>query len=337
MPKTPARLDRPVTQTDIAQVVGCSQNTVALALRESPRISSQRRREILRVARQMGYRANVAARSLRRGRTGLIGLFTGMLDFVRLRYARQMLSLLHTTEYKPILGTDDGAIKPWYRASWIETLRELQVEALVSFAWHDFDAGLPTWRSQIPIIMSGFSTRIPAGCDCINMDRRGAGQMATEHLLRRGLKRVEMITSNPQAIANNGYVDAMKQAGLRPTIHHRQKNESEEVMAQLFIQRLKAKRRVEPIGIFAISSPMAAYLCNMAREAGIRIPQDLAVVGYDYMQWADRVAIPLTTVEQPIDELVKATINAVRVRLSKPAAEHIRETLPFNLVKRASA
>lgn len=337
MPSKPARTNRPVTQADIAQVAGCSQNTVALALRQSPRISAARRREIARIAERLGYRANVAARSLRRGRTGLIGLFTGQLDFVRLRYARQMLAQLHTTEYKPILGTDDTVCEPWYDATWIQTLRELQVEALVSFAWHD-KARLPAWHKQVPVIFSGFSTPMPPHCDCINMDRRGAGRMATEYLLSRGTRKVEMVTANPAAIANDGYHDAMRAAGLRPVVFLRQDNrETEEELARRYLHRLKARKRAEPLGVFAISSPMAAWLCNAARDSGLRVPQDLAVVGYDYMEWADRLAVPLTIVEQPIDELVQETVKAVRARLADPEAEHVRMTLPFRLVQRVSA
>lgn len=329
--------DTPVTQRDIANVVGCSQNTVGLALRDSPRISREMRREIQKVARRLGYRANVAARSLRRGRSGLVGIVGGPFDHVRLEYVRRIFDGLKHSDYTPILGVDEKRSKPWYNAPWIDKMRELQVELLVSFAWHD-EARLPTWKRQLPIVLSGFATGRMPNCDCLQMDRRGAGQMATEFLIEKGYRRIEMLGQSSGTRLTGpgeGYLSAMHDAGLEAHITERRGKQTEIEMIEAYVAKLK--RRRTPTAVFVLPTALGALLCNAAHDAGLRVPDDLAVVGYDYMQWADRLRTPITTVEQPIDALVDKTVVAVQRRLANPNATPMQEVLPFNLIQRESS
>lgn len=334
-----AKLNRSksVTQVDIAAVANCSQNTVALALRGSNRISDARRREIVEIARRMGYRPNLAARSLRRGRSGLIGIFTAELDDPRTAFVKEMVSSLHTTRYKPILGTDELHVKPWFDAPWIQTFLELQVEALVSFAWHDVPR-LPDWHDQVPIIMSGNQPDVSLSCDAVSVDRSKAARMTIEYLLSKGHRRVAMVQPYEAWEYTEGYREAMTEAGLKPRIwtREREKEETDAAHHRRFLEDI-CNTDDRPTAAFVLDSPRAADLCRMAVEEGLRVPEDLAVVGCGYMPVAEKLYVPLTTIERPIDEIVSTTIQLVRNRLENPNASPMHIQLPYRLSVRVSA
>jgi len=324
-----------VTQRDIARLAKCSQNTVALALRGSTRISEARRREIHEIARKMGYRPNLAARSLRRGRSGLIGVFTGVLDNPRTAFVRAMLSQLHSTRYKPILGSDDEATKPWYEAPWIQTFQELQVEAMVSFAWHDVPC-LPDWHQQVPIIMSGNEPCPDLPCDAVSVARAGSSQLAVDYLRGRGHQRIALLQPHETWEYASGFREAMAKADLEPLVSTRGKEETGPAHGRRFLDEI-GKAKDPPTAVFVIDSVRAADLCAMALDAGLRIPEDIAVLGCGYMPWAGKLRVPLTTVERPIEEMVAATTEIIRNRLASPGSPPIQLQLPYRIMGRISA
>ena len=90
------------------------------------------------------------------------------------------------------------------------------------------------------------------------------------------------------------------------------------------------------VGVFVIPTPLASLVANLALDHGMEIPEQLGLIGYDYMVWVDRLRIPLTTIQQPIDSLVDETVRVVQTRLAQAAAPPARQTLYFDLVQRAS-
>lgn len=325
---------RPVTQAQIAAEVGCSQNTVALALRHSKRISEKRRHEILRTAERLGYHPNIAARSLRSGHSGLVGVFTGTAGEVHLSYVGQIMRCLHSSDYNPVVGVDWGLSEPWYDAPWVTTLRELRVEAVVSFAWHA-PAVLPPWHDQLPIIFSGYSVDQPMPCDCVNMDRQGAARIAGQYLIDKGHRRIGLVVPHEGGSVEQGYRAAMSEAGLEPAVFLVDEARAEHDLAGLVSRWRSAPER--PTAVCVLHSPLAVELCNLAMRAGLRVPEDLAVLGYGYMQWADRMAVPLTTIEQPLEDLAGKTVEALLNRLEDPSADSVHLSLPFRLELRQSA
>jgi len=323
-----------VTQQQIADLVGCSQNTVALALRQSTRISEKMRKRVLEVADSLAYRPNLAARGLRAGRSGLVGVFTGTLDYVRQRYIQHILTGLDETRFKPIVGQDQLSHAPWYNAPWIDTFLELRVEALISFAWHD-TAKVPQWHKQVPVIFSGFDPEPDVPCDQVSMDRRDAAIMATKYLIEQGHRRITMVTPYLPPLQVAGYETTMKEAGLKPEISLVGNKPHCHMNLNGLIKRLQRKRN-RATALFVIDSPLAADIINATQIAGICVPDDVAILGYDHMLWADKLAIPLTTIEQPIEDLVKQTIKVLDSRLENPALPPQHSAVPFHIVPRAS-
>ncbi len=323
---------RPITQHDVAAAAGCSQNTVALALRDSPRISEQRRQQVHEIARRLGYRPNLAARSLRQRRSGLIGIFGGSLDEVRAEYVRQLVAELHSTEYKPIFGIDLTRPSPWYKAPWIETFRMMQVEALIALSWAD-NVEVPPWHQEIPMVLAGCQPQPELPCDYVGLDRIVAGRQATEYLLQRGHQRVLMLQHSARRLITEGYERTMLAAGFTPHVISITHND-QAGLAEFWPQFAALDPR--PTALVVLNSALAAQLCRQALERGLRIPQDLAVLGYDRLSWAESAVVPLTTLEQPVSELVERTIGTTRQRVAEPSAPPVHITLEHQLVVRGT-
>lgn len=323
-----------ITQQGIADIAGCSQNTVALALKDSPRISQARRDIIRKIADKHGYRPFIAARGLRQGRSGLIGMF-GTLDPIRIDYVQNVMNELHGTEYKPVLGIDFDQVHPWHQSKWIDTLLSLQVEALICFAWHD-EPVLPVWRTRVPIIMCGFShdkLKKPLPCDSIVMDRFRGVCMAIDYLVKRGHKRIYSFELHDGRRVSASYPLAMKKHKLKPiTIRKSQQQESLAFVDQ-FVADYKAGKH-QPTALFVLNTGLAVELYYALIKAGVRVPEDIEIVGYDRAPWIRHLSIPITTVEQPVSEMTASTISMVMSRLRDPAQPHMQIEHDLKLVIR---
>jgi DNA-binding LacI/PurR family transcriptional regulator len=325
------RSNSPTTQSDIAAKAGCSQNAVALALRGSTRISTAKRREILSIARRMGYLPSMAARGLRCGRSGLVGLF-GQVDGIRVALVNQLLALLHDTDFKPILGTEFVRHDPWYKSEWIQTLQSLQVEALVCFAWEG-QPKVPAWSKRTPIVFCGFSPNPAVRSDMVAMDRAGAVQQAIDHFIEQGHKKIALLRHYQAAHITAFYEQAMLNRGLRPRPFAFSETETRATIIERFLDSCG-----KPGGATAVLAiPTLNLACELHAAAvrrGMKIPGDLAIIGYDRAPWLDPVQLPISTLDQPIDDLAQHTVAFVRHRLANPDAPRQFINLPFKLTIR---
>lgn len=322
------------TQQDIAKIVGCSQNTVALALKDSPRISQAKREEIRRVADEHGYHPFFAARGLRQGRSGLIGMF-GTLDPIRSDYVQNVMNKLHDTEYKPILGIDFDQFQPWYESKWVGTLLSLQVEALICFAGSD-DPVLPPWHTRVPIVMCGFTLDkdkpLPA-CDTIAMDRFRGVALGINHLVGQGHRQIVSVERHHSHRISEGYLRAMKKHQLKPNVIARRK----EVKSQVFVEQFAAEYKAGKIkasAVFVLNTGLAVELYFALTRAGIRVPEDLEIVAYDRAPWIEHLSVPITTVEQPVEEMTASSISVVLSRLGEPDQPHMHIEHDLKLIVR---
>lgn len=326
---------RRVTQAEVAQLAGCSQNTVALALRDSKRISIKRRQQIRKLATQLGYRPNIAARSLTQQRSGLVGLFTGTLDHVRTQIASQLIYQLHSTRYRPILGVDESRPKPWYKAPWIESFQDFRVEALVAVAWTD-EVELPPWYRQIPLVLAGIQPDPTLPCDFVGLDRMQAGRTATRYLMGRGHERIIAVANLPHRLVVQGYAAAMREAHL-PTAFAAVVTgawPTHDAEIEALVNRFKQAER--PTAAVVVNSLTALHLCEALERANLRVPQDVAVIGYDPLPMADHLRILLTTIEQPVAALAEQIVDVTQQRLANPEAPLKHIVLDHELVVRAS-
>jgi DNA-binding LacI/PurR family transcriptional regulator len=323
---------RSATLSDIAARAGCSKNTASLALRGSPRISEATRRKIRRIADRLGYIPNVAARNLSTRRSGLIGVYTqAVLDDVRSTLINRLLTGLHTAEYKPVLGLGTGHEGAWSSSPWLRTFRELNIEALV-LAFTPFGR-VPGWLRAVPTVLAGcFPTERPA-CDVVALDRTEAGAMGIGHLLERGHRRI-CVATGTQTDFGRACLATLDAAGLAPVGPLPADEATTSDVPAIFRACVAASPR--PTAAIFADAVLAVHFLREALGRGLRVPEDVALIGYDYFAWADMLKIPLTTIEQPLEAMADATIALVRDRLADPALPRRRRVLPHWLAVRAS-
>lgn len=321
-----------ITLEDIAQQVGVSRNTVSLALRDSDKVTDETKARIKRMARQLGYVPNYAARNLRIRRSGIIGIYTlDIFNAIRAEMVAKLLPKLHTPTHRPILGLGQSATETWVNSPWIQTFLELKVEALVII--QNALNKKPYWLSQIPTIAVTTQPDDNIDCDLVGLDRYEAASLGAEYLVKKGHKKIIAA-----AVKRSYFMDGSKKAieslnaqcvtvNLKGAPYQADTREIIEIM----------KSSDPPSAVLAGDTIWAVRLINDLTSQGIGVPQDLAVVSYDFLPLNEHLKIPITTIEQPVVELVETTSRFLTNRLKDPKAEPQHTVLKHKLAIRQSS
>ncbi len=345
MPK-PSRTDsgsaqRRLQMADIARLAGVSTATVSRALNHSPLVNEETRKRILELARSLKYTINVGAQNLRLRQNRTIGVvvpfdhatrqhltdpfFLSMLgslaDALTLQGFDMLLSRVDADQL-------DAAAAPFDNGRVIGLILIGQ--------WHHHDQLNALAARHVPLVVWG--AQLPQQLYCtIGGDNVAGGRLATSHLLDQGRLRIAFLgdTALPEVAQRyRGYCEALQARSL-------------EVDPRLCVPAPfmpeAGRAAVEALGragvqydaLFASSDLLAMHAIHCLREQGRRVPQDVAVVGYDDIGLASTFHPPLTTVRQPVDEAGAALVAALLQLIDGHSAAS--RQLPTTLVTRASS
>ena len=338
-----------VTIKDIAAVAGVSHSTVSRALNDSSQISNAMKDKIKDIAQTMNFEFNAGARSLRGKKTGNIAVvYLAQYDqFGSSLYVHQLfIELRHFLERMDLDSILLEAYHPETGASNISRLlRQQKVDGFLivhnNITKKDYDSikksGLPVVQLHIP----------PLYCkkeelDYFFTDHFLGGKIATEHLINKGCNRILTVLSNDFESLEfkertAGYREALEEHGIR--------FEEELVVAidcsylrgyQLFNSIPEILANVD--GIFFQTDIQAFGFLTAARERGIRIPEDLKVIGYDDTPICESTIPMLTTIHQPRKKLAELACDRIIDLINKRNNEsRIQEILFPTLVIRESS
>lgn len=293
------------TIKDIARELNVSSSTVSRALKDYPGISDETKRKVKDLAEKLNYRPNAVALSLRKSKSFTIGVIipevvhfffsTVISGIEEVAFAHGYNVILCQTNEK--LGREQSSI---------ETMLSNQIDGfLVSFSREttDFSHFKKLLDLGFPIV---FFDRLPELENTVNVtvnDYQGAYD-AVSHLIDQGYKRIVHL-SGPQNLAiskkrKEGYLDALKNGGIesRPDwiieCPFGTEKESFDITTELF-KNLDNK----PDAIFAHHDIVAAGAMMALKNLGLRIPEDVGIVGYSNWQFSSMIDPPLSTVSQP--------------------------------------
>jgi LacI family repressor for deo operon, udp, cdd, tsx, nupC, and nupG len=331
-----------VSIKDVARLAGVSIATVSRAVNEPDRVRLETRQRVQDAIRQTGYAPNSLARSFRRGRTQVIivvlpsvgdPFFTEVMRGIRAVAAREDYSLLiNETQFNTLTADEIGAMVVSRQADGIILLASLS----------PFGTRVLSAKSQraLPMVV-GCETidaelsEIPG----IHIDNVAAAREATAYLHGLGHRRIAFIYGEHETLLTAdreaGYRQAMDTAGL-PV------DPNWVVEGQLSIDgAIAATRRLlelaeRPTAIFCANDEMAMGCLHALRTAGIRVPEEMSVVGFDDTRYARITNPPLTTVRQPVRRIGERVMERLLLEIDGERASG-GEILPHELVIRESA
>lgn len=307
MVKSTARLK------DIAANTGFSVNTVSLALRGSPRIPEETRAVIGAVAQQLNYLPNQVARSLVTQSTRSIGLIlTEITNPVLTAVAQAIESELSKRGYTTLFATSNSNIE--LEKKMIATFRARRADGMLIFPCrhNELDHIRQLRDRNFPVVL--LVGNPDAGVDAVCMDERAGALKAVTHLIANGHRRIGLIDSNEQTgnvEKRDGYCLAHHQAGIDIDPRLMVNFDSHGVAEGFRGMDLLIGRGGNPTGVFAANDSLALGAMRYCALAGLRIPQDVAIIGFDNIPYAEYAMTPLSSVNYDIGSVTRLAIDRV--------------------------
>jgi LacI family transcriptional regulator len=330
-----------VTMSDIAKDLKVSVVTVSKALHNKGKISERTRQRVLKRSRELNYQPNLIARSLVTRRTFTIGLL--LPDFTHPFFAQIAKSVAQTMRnrgYHVLISYFEE--DPEIELSEAQALLSRHVDGLIlASAQSDGRSNFFKYvkgRNTPLVLIDRDVPKIHASF--VGVNHTEIGRMATEHLIAQGCRQIAHLRGPDVGIANErsrGYSQALRENGFRvqPGYIVEAGFHSEsgyDAMRSLLREGVKID------GIFCYNDPIAVGAMKAIREAGRKVPEDIAVVGAGNVNYSDVLAIPLTTIDQEPVEIGRAASKLLleQIESEKPLKPR-RILIPHRLVIRESS
>ena len=321
-----SRRTTPVRLKDIARDMGLSTVTISKVLRGHSDISEETRKRVLKRMKEMHYQPNFAARALITGRTWTIGLVVpDLLHPFFAQVAKAISAGIRGQGYSLIITSSEEDAE--LEQQEIEQLLARRVDAIViaSAQW-TVESFRTIEERRIPyVLVDRRFVGLPA--NFVGVDDEHVGQMGTEHLIEQGCHRIAHIRGPETSTALGrleGYKRALAAHGMAPMQAHivpvglSGDDRGEPGGYQKTSELLAAKKR--PDGIFCFNDPVALGAMRAILDAGLQIPEDIAVVGCGNVLYSDFLRVPLTSIDQDSSAIGK---YAAELALSLVSAKGI--------------
>ncbi|MCL1035842.1 substrate-binding domain-containing protein [Shewanella submarina] len=315
------------TMKDVAKLAGVSTSTVSHVMNQTRFVSEDIAKRVQDAARELNYSGpSAVARSLKTCRTNTIGmLVTTSANPFYAEVVRGVEQACYQQGYNLILCNTEGDVQRLKRS--LSTLVERRVDGLIMMCamLEGEDAAVYERLKKLPVVVMDWG-EADFPCDRIQGHSRKGGQLATQYLLDKGHRHIGCITgprNRQQAdLRYQGFADAMTDAGLRvnPDWVIESNFESDggkAAFASLFANVEHDKTRL-PSALFVCNDMMAIGVLHAAQNAGIKVPQELSIIGYDDIHLARYMNPALTTIHQSKGKLGAEAVNALLARLQDP-------------------
>lgn len=333
-------VNKRVTQTDVARAADVSQALVSYVVNESAvPIPDETRRRIFAAMDRLGYVPNVIARRLRRGKTAtLAGVIPDIMNPFYPALERGIQEVSDREGFDLIIYNTGGQRAKEQRC--LQSLLQGRVDGVVGVFFHLSARDLTPLLEQHVALVRLEATQKKGGelpLDTLFVDNVLAAKEAVRYLIGKGHKRIGMLSSldGPACFRLAGYQAALEEAGLEPEETLIQRNSFNEDSGFRAMQKLLGER---PTAIFAANDLMAMGAMMALRQAGLRVPEDVAVLGFDDISAAKLVYPALSSVAQNQQALGRRAAEMVFERLTGALTGAGRvEAVAHQLVLRESA
>jgi len=329
----------PVTIRDVARAAGVSTATAARALGGYGHASPAARRKVNESARELGYRPNVVARALVSRATTTVGLVVGDIENPFFAAAaRGLADVMDAHGYTVLLANADEDAGRERRA--VDALRARQVDGMVVVpapgASPEHLAELVT--AGVPLVLLDRAV-VGVAADSVLVRNVAGARAAVAHLAGLGHRRIGVVSDSPEITSSaeriQGYRQALRAAAITPepgliSIGGPTRDDGEAAALRLL------DRPDRPTAVFTANNFMTVGALRAARSLGLRIPEDVALVGFDDLDWTTLVQPLVTVVRQPVADLGRVAGERLLRRLEGDAGPPKRIRLDANLIVRGS-
>ncbi len=320
----------------MAHAAGVGVATVSRVINDSSLVSAPARERVVRAIAQLGYRPSSTARSLSLGRAQTIGVvvpfFTSSSVLERLRGVVQRLN--QGGEYDLMLFDVETLTQ---RADAFRSFaRGDRVDGLLIISLRPSEAELAALaQEELPVVL--VDVRHPQ-LSCVHIDDLAGGELAAEHLLARGHRRIGFVGDAPTPLGFNsselrrqGMRRSLLRAGIKPVSALEMRGPHGRVQARGLAQRL-LQAPEPPTAIFAASDIQAAGVLEAARALDRHVPDDVAVIGFDDIELSG--LLELTTIRQPLRRTGSHGTDLLLAAIRDPAVAPVQELMPVTVVQR---
>jgi LacI family transcriptional regulator len=328
-----------VTIKDIARVAGVAPSTVSKALNGSVEVSEATRANVAAIASRLGYRPNAIARSLKVRRTHTLGVITNDREGAfTTAMVHGVADVASSHSFGVFLCNSYGGVAK--ERQHIELLLDKQVDGIILTGFKVEERGAPaTATGDVPLVYL-YSYTSATNSPCILPDDEGGAHLATEHLIAHGRRRIAFLNGPPSYEATHrrlvGYQTALEQQGRTYDLGLVEtagdwNQDSGFRLAQRFMAQAEP-----PDAILCANDELAAGAILGLSELGLKVPSDVAIVGFDDRPFAAHLPIPLTTVALPLREMGEEAARQLFIALSGEPVENQLIRIPCQLLVRAS-
>jgi len=309
-------MTRKITIHDIAKQAGVSKATVSRVLNHKPDVDPMTRERILRIMNEQGFVPSIVATGLAGGRSRMIGVLIPALTWPLIpEIMRGVAEVIDHTAYELVLYSINSSNHEKDRSDVIDRILATRLVAglLAIYPGHTAPHLQALYKQGVPVVMLDDQNLPPADIPWVGADQRVGAYEATQHLIRQGHRHIAHIQGPLRYQVSldryQGYCQALVDAGIELdpdlVVQGDFMSESGKECASYLFEREGHR----PTAIFAGSDLMAYGVLAAAEQYGLRVPEDVALVGFDDIELSSHMQPALTTVRQPLYEMGQSAIE----------------------------
>ena len=318
--------------TDVAKKAGVSPTTVSRVINNYGSLSQKTIDKVNQAMKELNYQPNSLARSLQGKNTKLIGLiFPTVANPFYGELVERVESKLFELGYKTILCDSPNNMEK--ERNYINMLAANKVDGIIAGA---HNLGIKEYENiELPIV--SFDRYLADGIPIIGSDNFRGGYLATENLYLHGARKIAILTGTQESDSPtnerlNGYLQFLKENSLEPLIFNIQTKARSTALKNLEIKRILETAELD--SIFCTDDLTAILVYNLCQEMGIKIPEDIKIIGYDGTKFVQNYFPQLSTIAQPLADFADLLVDLLLQRLESP--EKVLENiyaLPVKLIQ----
>jgi LacI family transcriptional regulator, galactose operon repressor len=292
-----------ITIKDLAKTLKVSPSTISMALNDNPRVSEKTRKKVKELAKKLRYRPNLIARAMVQKKTHLIGLIiSDIMSSFFPQIIQGIEDVISKKDYSAILCPTNGS--PAQERQYLNLLREKQVDGIIADPVECID-NKDLWQEikekNIPLITILNEAPVKNIVN-IKVDNIAGGILATEHLIKDGHKIIGHLSGPECFQISKDRLEGFKIALKNYHLKCRENliiETSFDWEAGYNNMRLMMQKKPRPTAVFCAGDIIAIGASFALRQSGFRVPDDIAIIGFDDLFLASIAEIPLTTIAQP--------------------------------------